>query len=89
MPVQVADQLIMGQRLSVAIRLSKMQDQTFLMLCWYSVLEGGSDNVRSIFGHKGGRYIDYRSMSMPSASSVHDARQEIVDATLTLIFRRW
>jgi len=66
-----------------------MQDQKSLTLGWRSFLGGGSDITTSILAHKGGRYIDYGLMPMHSALSVHDARPKIVDALLTLIFRRW
>jgi len=66
-----------------------MQDQKLLTLRWRSFLGGGKNIVPSIIAHKGGRYIDYGLMSMHSASSVHDARPEIVDALLTFIFTRW
>jgi len=41
------------------------------------------------FAQKGGRYIDYGSMSMHSIVSAQDAKLKIVDTPLTIIFRRW
>jgi len=81
----VADELMMGLRLSVASRLSMMQDQKLLTLCWRSFLRGGSHIVTSVSAHTGGRYIDYGLVSMHSALSVPDARPKIIDAPLTLI----
>jgi len=71
--------MIVGYCLSVALRLSKMQDQKLLSLRWRSFLGGGNDIVNSIFAHKGGRYIDYGLMSMHSTLSVHDVGPKIVD----------
>jgi len=45
--------------------------------------------VTSIVARKGSLCVDYGSMAMHSTLSVHDARPKIVDALLTLIFRRW
>jgi len=80
-----ADELIMGQRRSMALRLSKMQDQKLLTL----ILDGGSDIFTSILAHIGSRCIDYGSMAMHRVLSAHDARPKIVDAPLKLIFWGW
>ena len=66
-----------------------MHDQKLWTLRWGSFLGGGSDIVTSILAQKGDRGIDYVSMAMHSTLIVHDARPKIVDALLTLIFRRW
>ena len=79
----------MGKRLSVALRMSKMQHEKLLTLCWRSLVGGGNDIVTSNFAHTGSQYIDYGLMSMHSTLSVHDEKPKIIDASLTLIFRTW
>jgi len=66
-----------------------MHDKKLLTLRWGSFLGGGSVIVSSILAHKGGQCIDYGSRAMHSTLTVHDATPKIVDAPLTLIFRRW
>jgi len=87
--MKAADGLIMGQHRSVALRLSKMQDKKSMILHGRSFVGGGRDIGSSIFTHKGSRNMDFASVPMPSTLSVHDAGPQIVDAPLTLIFRRW
>jgi len=74
----------MGKYHCTTVWLSKMQDQTSLMLEWCSILGGGSDIISSIFAHKGGQYYDYGLKPLHSAVIIHDARQKIVQAPLTL-----
>jgi len=68
--------------------LSKMQDETSLTLHWYSVLGGERDKPTTVFAHNGGHRIGYTIKSLYSAWIIHDGRPIIVDALLTLIFRR-
>jgi len=65
-----------------------MQDQKLLTLHWRSFLGGGSNIVTTIFTHKGSQHIDYSVISLHSGLIIKDARTKIVDAPLTLIFRR-
>ena len=44
--------------------------------------------VTYIFGHKGGQYCDYGSMSLHGAWTIQDTRTGIVDAPLALNFKR-
>jgi len=66
-----------------------MQDQASLQHRWRSFLGGGSDIITSIFASQGGRHIDYGLMPMHFGLSIPDARPEIMDAPLTLIFGTW
>jgi hypothetical protein len=45
--------------------------------------------IGSIFALNGGRDIDYAARVMHSAWMVHDARLQIAECPLTVIFRRW
>jgi len=89
LPTKAADEWIVGYRSSVALGLSKMQDQKLLKLCWHSFLDGGSDIITSISAHNGGQYIEYGLTPIHSVLSVPDATPKIIDAPLTLIVRRW
>jgi len=42
-----------------------------------------------MFVHNHGQYIHYGLMEKHSLLIIEDARPKIVDALLTLIFRRW
>jgi len=52
-------------------------------------LAGGSDIVTNIFASKGSQYNDYGEIQLHRPLIVEDARPNIVDAPLTIIFRRW
>jgi len=51
-------------------------------------LEGSSDIVDSIFAYKGGQYLYSGLKPVRRPSIMHDAGTKIVDAPLTLNFRR-
>ena len=89
LPTQAADELIMGQRGSVAVRLSNMLDQSSLTLCWRSFLGGGSDIVAAIVSPKGGENIDYSLILSHNSLVFQNARRRIVDAPLMLIVKRY
>jgi len=82
-----ADFTIMGQCRCIALWLSKMQAEKSLTL--HSLLGGSSNVVAGIFAYKVGQYSDYGSMPLHSPWIIQDARAKIVQALLTLIFRRW
>jgi hypothetical protein len=65
-----------------------MQDQKLLTLCSLSFLGGGSDMVVSPFARKGGQYCNYGLMLSHSLVIIQDTRPKIIDAPLTLIFRK-
>jgi len=65
-----------------------MQDQKSLMLHWRTFLGGGTDIVNAILSHEGGQNFDYSLISLHSWFIIQDARTKIVDAPLTLIFKR-
>ena len=65
-----------------------MQDQKSLTLSWRSFLGGGSDIVSAIFSHEGGQNFDYSFISSHRCLIIQDARARIVDAPLTLNFKR-
>jgi len=88
LPIKAANIVIMDIRHCTALELSEMQDQKSLTLRWCLFLGGSSDVVTSIFAYKGGQYCDYGCMLLHSPWIIQDARWKIVDAPLTLIFRR-
>jgi len=65
-----------------------MQDQESLTLRWHSLLGGGSDIMAAIVPHKGRRNFDYRLILSHSCMIIQDAKTNMVDAPLTLIFKR-
>ena len=73
----------------MALGLSKIQVQKSLMLRGRLFSGGGSDIITSIVAHTGGKYIEHGSKPVHSVLSVHDARPRIIDALLSVIFRRW
>jgi len=89
LPHKVANKFIVGQHISVALRLSMMQDQKLWMRHWLPFSGGGNNNVSSIFAHNGGWYIDDGLIPTHSVLSVHDAEPKMVDTPLTLILKSW
>jgi len=81
--------MIMRLYHSTALELSEMNNQKSQTLRWHSFSGGCSDIVTSIFAYKGGLYYDYWSMPLHRPWIIKDARPEIIDAPLTLIFWRW
>jgi len=63
-----------------------MQDKKSLTLWWRSCLDGGSDIVSVTFAHNDSQYFDYGLMSLHSPLIIQDARPQVIDAPLTLIF---
>jgi len=87
--IQAADSMIMGQHRCIAVWLSKMQAQKSLTPRWRLFLGGSSLISTTIFAYKGGQYCNYGSMPLHSHWIIQNARPKIIDAPLTLIFRRW
>jgi len=87
LPIQGAITMNMSSHHCIAIRLSKMQHQKLLMVCWRSFFGGCSDIITTIFAHKGGQYCDYGLMLLHSPMIIWDARPNIIDDLLTLISR--
>jgi len=83
-----ADTMTMGFQDCIVISLFKIEDQKLLELHWHSLLWGGTNIVNTIFAHNGGQHFDCRFMLLHSSLVIEDARPEIVDGPLTLIFRR-
>ena len=80
--------MIMGVSCRTALELSRMHDQKSLTLRWRVFLGGSRDIITDTFAYKGGQYYDYGSMLLHSPWTIQDAWPLIIDATLTLIFRR-
>jgi len=66
-----------------------MQDQKSLTLRWRSFLGGGSGLVAAIVTHKGNQPFHYSLKSSQSCFGIQDAKTNIVDTPLTLIFGQW
>jgi len=80
--------MIIGERLCIAVRISRMQTQKSLTFRWRSFLGGSSDIVTSIFAYEGGQHYDHGGMPLHSSCIVQDAWPKIIDAPLTRIFVR-
>jgi len=85
LPKKAANIVIMGVCCCTALGLSRMQDQTLLMLRWRSFLRGGSHIITGLCAHKGGQYCDYGLTLSHSPVIIEHARPEIRDTPLTLI----
>jgi len=88
-PIKAANIMILDICSCTALELSKRHDQKSLTLRWSSFSGGTSVLDTSIFAYKGGQYYHYGSMPLHSPWIMQDARPIIVDALLTLMFRRW
>jgi len=53
------------------------------------LLEGGSDIVTNMFAYDGCQYNDYGVIQLHRPLIVEDARPNIVDTSLTRIFKWW
>jgi len=63
-----------------------MKHQKTFRLRWRLFLWGSSDILTGIVAHNGGQYFNYGQLGVHSPLTIHNARQKIVDARLTLIF---
>jgi len=85
LPTKVGDGIIMDYHHSIGLKISKMQDKSWLTLCWFSFSWDSSGINSSIFAHKGLKYFHYGLMLLHSPVIIEDGRPYIVDALLMLI----
>ena len=78
----------MNQRQCTALWVSMMHLQKSWTLHWHSYLGGRSDVVDEVYTQNGSPHIDYGFMLSHSGLIIEDARAKIIDAPLTLIFKR-
>ena len=63
-----------------------LQDQKLLTACRHLFSELGKEHVAFSFGYKGGQYLIYECLHPIPTQITQDARTNIVDTPLTLIF---
>jgi len=69
------------------LRLPKMHIQKLLMLRWRSFSEWGRECAAVVFAHKGGQYFIYGCLQPITTEITHNAKPNISNARLMLIFR--
>jgi len=86
-PIKAANTSIIAQSRRTAVGLSKMEEQTLLMLCWRAFSRDGSDVDASIFGLRGSEYFGYVPQRTCHLLIIKLTRPKMVDTALTLISR--
>jgi len=87
LPWEAANSSIIDQSSLIAPWYSKMQGQKLLTLRWCSFSGHNEEVNESVFTWKRGRLFDCGLMSPHSPCIFHDAKPEVLDSPLTLIFR--
>jgi len=85
--IQVANAFIIHHSQQVSYQLPDLQYQISFTLCWCSFSEWSREHFTLSFAYTDSQYLIYDCLQPIAAQSTQDARLQIVDDPLTLIFR--
>jgi len=85
-PLQAANTFSTPYRSQVSDQLSFLHNKKFLMDFWHSVSESGRERIAWCLAYTGNLFINSEFLQPLDMQSNHDARLNIVDTLLTLIF---
>jgi len=69
----------------ITFELPYLQDQNYMMLCWYSLSEWVREHVALLFAYTVGECLIYEWLQAIATDITHDVRPKIIDTALMLI----